>query len=524
MINIDRLRKESTNGGKKLLNSLTQKRHFFNEEISKLENSGEVLIASNEDAEKYHQIQIKLAIECCNKISPSFAIPILIQLFNECMRKDLQGNIAFLSFYIKRAIEFIAKNAFEEDEGSLASIKAIEQAIRSCGLLVNLETLKLLFELYGESGDYFKITSSGTSSSPNLEALEKNFSIVPPSSKVSFRTLNDTVKWLRDKPIESSKAIARIIQGASASEQGEFQGTILEKVGNGTSPEFWVGLWVRLQLLLYAIKKHVIQEKNDPFEIIIFDKFEINALEKFPQPLLDLEIGGIFWEKEWYKKNQILAPCNLLTDRPAIIIDNNSGVFVTLIPIIADSIAWYMEASVLGYWEDFKRNLPKCIFKNEISKPFEDSVIEIFRKAGFLAGNVNDKGVWDSGNGLVKLINEKGEKIPGEIDVLAKSDQMKLLVLAECKILHHPYNSKGLRNLFCKLGPDDGESFYCKLEKKVSWVLQSKPFNSCSDYELGIFLVVDIHARKGIPGKFQVVEINMLPDFLTHFKESMMKC
>ena len=144
-----------------------------------------------------------------------------------------------------------------------------------------------------------------------------------------------------------------------------------------------------------------------------------------------------------------------------------------------DSINNFIESHILDYSSRMpKIKLPPSVFKEAISAPFEDKVIESLREMNFQAGHVTEKGIWLIQTGAVNLNWTEKQAVYGEVDVLAYDSEMNLAILVECKVINDIRDYKSYKNIISKLS-DNSEGYYDKLLKKKEWIdpALSKKYN-----------------------------------------------
>ena len=144
-----------------------------------------------------------------------------------------------------------------------------------------------------------------------------------------------------------------------------------------------------------------------------------------------------------------------LVSRP--VFDVGDG-YVTSSALLLDSIAPRILQWVFnnGGWQEV------------VTRPFESSVIELVRRAGFQAGPVLDSGSWHPGDGagdIGRSLQAQGSKCPGEIDVLA-TDGHELMLL-ECKSLY-PFANP--RNAVGRVSDGAINRWITNSERKVEWL------------------------------------------------------
>lgn len=130
-------------------------------------------------------------------------------------------------------------------------------------------------------------------------------------------------------------------------------------------------------------------------------------------------VQSTFWNTKWFKEQLDERYGNLIVERLIMRITPN-GEFATCSVLIGDSINYFIESQILDYSsKNPKIKLPDIVFKKASSSPFEDKVIEGLRDFEFLAGHVNEKGIWQIQDKNINLKWLDEIKLYGEIDVLA---------------------------------------------------------------------------------------------------------
>src|SRR5262249_59339967 len=104
------------------------------------------------------------------------------------------------------------------------------------------------------------------------------------------------------------------------------------------------------------------------------------------------------------------------------------------------------------------------------AKRFERAVAAVFRKHGFLAGEVSQSGTWKTPEGDTLLVHKQGARVPGQIDVLALHQERSALFVVECKVLALPHNANRARNIILKIGRAS-----CRERLESSEVAGTKP-------------------------------------------------
>jgi hypothetical protein len=203
--------------------------------------------------------------------------------------------------------------------------------------------------------------------------------------------------------------------------------------------------------------------------VMMFPEFIIELPEEFFTQEI---VQDTFWNKEWLSYQDDERYGNLIVERPIMRITPN-GDFATCPVLIGDSINYFIESQILNYTSRSpKINLPPVVFKNAISAPFEERVINGLRDIGFRAGHVNDKGIWITQEGEINLNWSKDERLYGEIDTLAYNSKLNFGILVECKVLNDVRDYKSYKNIIAKL-VGDSEGFQYKILNKSTWINQA---------------------------------------------------
>jgi len=149
-----------------------------------------------------------------------------------------------------------------------------------------------------------------------------------------------------------------------------------------------------------------------------------------------------------------------------------------------------------------------------VSQPFENAAVQLLRNAGWKASGVSDSGYWQAGES--RLEHESGQKVPGEIDVLALHPSGRVALLIECKVLSQPFSMSKLSNVVGKLGPSDSEGFHAKIEKKVAWAQATSAMQGAQIVGL---LLVEHGSFLGRNAVHPVVEMRQLEKLVVQIDE-----
>jgi hypothetical protein len=282
---------------------------------------------------------------------------------------------------------------------------------------------------------------------------------------LSHRTLEDSKNVIWNNLPLFLEAVSDVLDGQLPTRINLFHGTVFENIE--LSPEFWLGLALRIKLMIWATQIRSAGRGLGVTGISIFESFGIiTSLLGSDESKFNDMIQKMFWQPYWFKprfsKRDFLS--NMVVERPVLRIDNKT--FVVGISNIGDSINCFVEHSVFRYLGYGGVPVSEKVFQRHVSQPFESRVCKCFTDLGWEAGQVLENGKWSK----VILNHARDELMPGEIDVLAISPDKKIAIIVECKVLASPFEANKLLNLRQKLGPVDSESFHSKLIKKANWL------------------------------------------------------
>ncbi len=524
-----RLYRQAQEGSHLILNQIYSEKYPFGDAIKIIsKNNSGFSVSSVKDCKDNIRTIRAYTKEVSANISPYIAVPILFQTITDYYyNRDSLKKPAWLGTALKIALAFVWKNVHARQSSDSKAITPIIDLIKATALLEQVEHAEMILEVFGEGVIDFTGDGFYSSDEQIIFAISELIETFRLRGKV-FRTLTDSVQAIHSQPISALDAIENVIRGELPKNQSVFQGTIFHNIPNGPI-EFWVGLWSRLRLiLLSSYFRTFISE--DPFGISIFQEFALIFPKGMNKNLLEKKSRELFWEKTWYEKrtsNTISEMNNMVVERPISRLSGELDLFVTAPILIADSLNWFIEESVMRYINRGGVPLPESVFKSSISEPFENRTCETFRKHYFVAGKVNDSGIWmiDRGEfGLSEIIGEDvtesvknlkiakhlTDKMPGEIDVLAYHPSTQEVFVIECKVLGHPYRKERIRNVVQKVGSVDNESFHSKLRKKIDWIQKTDIFSFIQVSQFVGLIVLDRKVPGMRQGEFEVLDFESL--------------
>jgi hypothetical protein len=507
-----RLYRQALEGSARLVTVLSADQNVFAEAIREISDSGKIVIADSQDMSRWVRAADQHASRICRQLSPEITVPVLVQAI---MNHYYGGNreSPSLGRFLKRTLELVARNVFYSHAVESKAIARIVSAVRATALLSQLQELSYIFEEFSEDGDQVIFEASGRTGSPTLTKLINRFTEPMPSHERAMRTLSSTIDAIWRSPLEAMHATEQVLNGDDPKHQPPFQGTFLGELSADEPKEFWAGIWSRLNLMLYsnAIRQLITE---DPLSIAIFEPFRVKSPNGLNRDLLQLATSEMFWDRDWYFQTLNDQPTNLIVERPVVRVSNNPTLLCTSLLLIGDSLNWFIENAIVSSPRS-RVKLSSNVFRRLVSEPFEDSVNELFRLHGFLAGRVLGNGTWTTRNGPVFLEHSSKSIMPGEIDVLAFHEPSGAVVIIECKVISGPSHINSIRNISRKLGPLDQEEFHAKLENKIEWIRGANFFRDLPEDSFLGLIVLDVKMRWVPLGKYAVVDFADLTDFMS---------
>jgi len=509
------LRKEAENTAAQLVDSLLNMQHPFEIVVRALSNMTTLDILSLEDAAVWADKAHSYALTLAKAIPPMTALPLLLQAATNFYygphHEKVREKLPWLGTALKSAFTFVWPNIFVDAEPHNLGVKDFQGLICAVAVWEQLEQLRLLYGVYGH--EVVTLTGEGfLASQKMLEAAAETRAVFGERGRL-HRTLRDSLEVVIDQAVVAQEAVERILSGENPTEQQIFEGTIFNGIPRQPE-EFWAGLWARFHLSLVCV-----HHCSKPYGLAVFPdiRIAIRTQRKLPADLLQRAIMGVYWNREWYGQRIRQETWNMIVERPVARIRRSPALFVAALPHVADSITWFVEASVMAYPESGGEQLADFVFQKYVSTPFESSVLEIFRKHGYQVGKVTEKGVWIRGTDKLQLKHLYGKKCPGEIDVLAYDPKRNLVLVTECKVLAYPTGLSRLRNLVLKIGDEDSEGFHLKLKRKVEWILATQRLGERLDENTVGMLILD----RSLPGmlsasKNLVCDLATLDNVLAH--------
>lgn len=330
---------------------------------------------------------------------------------------------------------------------------------------------------------------------------------------LALRTLQNCFDVIWHSPKSFLSSVSDVLAGEKPSRIPLLQGTVFEEIQ--TTPEFWLGLSARLQLLAHAATFRRIDIDKNLTGISIFEPFAVaSQFLGIESARAKTAVQAMFWQPQWHvqrlERRDYIS--NMLVERPAIRIDDQT--FVVAMTNMGDSINCFVEHSIFRHIGYGGVPVSEEAFRRHVSQLFEDQVIATFIQYGWKADHVSEKGVWTG----IPLSHISGNQIPGEVDVLAVHPSNQLVILIECKVLSSPFTSNKLFNVMQKLGSADSESFHRKLNEKAAWIGETDVLRGI---ELIQLLVVDEGAFIGKNAPNLVIDMENLPSLIDNCEQQL---
>lgn len=475
----------------------------FIEVSSLIEKQGAAYLATEEAAQRAADLAWQHAMGLGAALDLRAVVPGLLEAieqyyYGEGTSKD---NHPWLGTALKSASTIVWKN----HDSAHASVKAHEQVCRLVKAVGAWEQLQLY-------RDQVRALGVGSATlTPQGVVLQQEDDRISRAAWNSYairrgmalRTLKGSSDVIWRDPKWFLDAVREVLDGQLPSRIQLFQGTVFGDVGR--EPKFWLGLSVRMQLMVSACNFRSQGREDSIRGVSLFEPFAVSSNFMGADPELAIEvIQSAFWQRAWHSdrlRRRDWLSC-MLVERPVIRVDDRT--FAVAVANIGDSINFFVENSVSRLYGYGGQPVAEEAFRLHVSQPFENRAIAYFADRGWRVDHVSDRGVW-----LDKVLeHEEGAPVPGEMDVLAFHPSEGLAVLAECKVLSAPYTAGKLLNVAQKLGEADSESFHRKLSKKAEWLRGTKEFKGLHILH---FLLVDAGAFLAKDAPNIVLDIDDLP-------------
>lgn len=418
----------------------------------------------------------------CKSLDPLYCIPVLISAFSRFYEEMhfRKSNLPVVA--CKLMISFIWSSTYSAKTPTSRSFTSLLYALKIAILFSNLDQVINIWR-FSVNGKV-EVNSKGVFALESLAGYAINFNSLGPHD---FKVLEAAVEniWSDENSFEK---VQNILTGKVKLGEKLFGDSFLSDIPFQET-EFWANLWCKFRIYLLIIKeRHIVA--GQAFGGVCLLTERVKVIREKSGNLLQSMNENNFWQPTWHKikmGDEISEIKRMVVDRPMIGIYEPEPVYATSIAFLWDSINVLLEEFV----HSKKGNK---IYERYFSGPFETTTLELFRKYGFECGEVNTNSMWKTVH-PIKL--ETAEKIPGQIDILAISDQHRLIVVADCKMVHFPNKLNAQKNLLGKFGAADNEGFFKKLNRKTEW------FGSCNNFNLEDYNILKIlitNIKIPIPG------------------------
>lgn len=429
---------------------------------------GEYSIKSDSELmELIDKIQVEVRAKA-NTIQPDWSIPMILEAIGRLYYGKHREQQKYGTIF-KRALVYlwnVNTNAFSDKK----NLEGILEVLRLCYVLETLYGFRRFFLVAEEFS--FEVKNGYCYWNEEFTPMIYEFAELNHGRGKRMRIAEVNSKLMNEKPGEFYEALLSVLAGIDPKDVAVFQGTFYQEIpgiSNAECKKFWQSIFLRYALYTATALKESAEMGDDAElepSVTLFPEFGV----MLPEGLFTQEIVQyVFWNRAWVESQSDERYGNLIAERPILRI-TPMGDFATCSVLIGDSINSFIEGQILNYTSRSpKINLPRSVFKNAISEPFEDKVINGLRQLGFLTGHVSEEGIWGTQEGAINLNWPSAEKLYGEVDALAYNPVLNFAILVECKVLNDVRDYKSYKNIIAKL-VDDSEGFQAKLLSKSEWV------------------------------------------------------
>lgn len=407
-----------------------------------------------------------------SKIEPNWAIPILIYA-TEKIYYDVSRKKDFKEYgpAIKQSIPLIWTNNFKP-HGEQKNYKLLGDIISLNILLFKVRNAQALIlnDNDKEAKVGFSVDKDGNViySESTYEYMHNNYMLPSVSKYGKDQRSNKSSTKLMKNLLAYYNNVYNVLQGIEPRTIDFFKGTVLyyfKGISDQNYKNFWQELYARLTVLILLTSYS--STDNDKPIIYIFPALYILNKEK---TLFNQEtFNNLIWTNS-HMNNEKMFDHNAIVNRPILRIENSSETYyATSFGLLIDNINHFIEASVFKIQSipniknlKDEKNSP---FVTQFSEKFEEDTIHLFLKYTKMAGNVNNKGIWNYSNEYVNLKQYNTDNFPGEIDCLAEFSNSKEIYLVECKVMNDAYTEKNYKSTLQQI-----QKFRMKLSKKENWI------------------------------------------------------
>lgn len=430
------------------------------------------------------EVQIK-----AKGIQPDWSIPIILEAIGRMYYGNQKQNEKYGPFF-KRALVYLW-NINGNDNMERKNMESLLEIIKLSYVLEVLYSFRSFFLI--EEDFSFCVEDGYFQYSREFEPMINKFSVLIQGRGRRLRVADINSKLMNENGPQFLEALLSVLAGEEPQNIILFKKTFYEKIPgikDEVCKKFWQSVFLRYVFYLTTLA-HECAEISDLEElnpkITLFPEFGIHLPEGF---ITQETVYNIFWNKKWINSQEDEVYGNLIVERPVLRI-TPEGDFATCSVLIGDSINYFIESSILDYTSILSKiKLPQIVFKNAVSDPFEEKVIDALRKLGFYAGHVSEEGVWKMQK-TVDLNWDSKNKLYGEIDTLAYNPELNFAILVECKVLIDIRDYKSYKNMLGKL-VDDNEGFQYKILEKREWINNALTNYYKTDVSAACVLLTDI--------------------------------
>lgn len=402
-------------------------------------------------------------------IESDWSIPIILEAigrmyYGRHRKHKIYGPI------FKRALVYLWNFTFNKEHlSSHKNLESVLEVLRLCYVMEGLYGFRKFFLI--DKNFSLAVKEGYIIFDSKYTSMILNFSELLRGRGRRMRIAEVNSQLMCREPINLLSALESVLKGKEPDMIHLFKDTFYAKIPGISDPEcqrFWQTVYFRYLLYLSTTYEQISNSTDfhdvQP-EITLFPEFYTEVPEGFFTQEI---VKDTFWTQDWVKIQNDEVYNNLIVERPVLRITPD-GDFATCSVLIGDSINYFIEGQIMKYSGRSPHvDLPASVFKEAVSEPFENRVINEFRKNGFLAGHVTEDGIWITQDKNIDL-NHDSTKLYGEIDVLAYLPSTNDTVLIECKVLNDVRDYRSYRNMISKL-VDESEGFQAKIRKKSRWI------------------------------------------------------
>jgi len=481
-----------------LLDTIEPDKYDFNSLLEELQFDAEIIFNDLISLKTLRTKVKKHLLHLCQGLDNEYAIPGLIEYMSRFYMDRPKNKSTMAGLAAKMLIGFTWANQYDGHLGTSRSVNAIVSAHQCCTLFALLEQVILIWEFEDLGAVIF--TSDGRIANDRFQYLQLSFNKQGPHE---YKILNDAMQYVwQNENIWAHLHL--IISGSAYKNRKLFGDSFLSEIP-ASQTHFWNRFWSLMQLYFLALRS-LRNRTEEVFSLCIIPQGLMLSPADFGGTMQQ-DIFDSFWQPDWHREQltkDYMILQNMIVARPMIRIVMTENLFGTSIVLLQDAVNSLLEKFLHSGAGD-------RLYEKYFSSPFETSILELLRQYGYSCGEVTMGGQWRKEDQPEHL--RSGKKMPGQIDVLAISQEKQVCLLADCKMLYFPYDSSARRNLRSKFSDDDSEGFYKKLRKKQSWLNHCAP-NPAKGLTIIPLLITHRHIPLPITNKGLVLSIEELEHYL----------